>query len=100
MTSHSAMPATIMKRFLKTFCGLLLAANFLAYAVGNVRAASPEESTKAPRPDSEEGFVAMFNGKDLTGWAGADFAVEDGILVCHGHHGGFGGISGGRHQAG
>ena len=39
-------------------------------------------------PGDEEGFVSLFNGKDLTGWAGSDFAVEDGILVCHGHHGG------------
>ena len=112
MTSHSAMPATIMKQFMKIFCALLFAANFFGSAVGKSSAASPEESTTASekaknneppqkrttqqggqnhlatRPDSEEGFVSMFNGKDLTGWAGSDFAVEDGILVCHGHHGG------------
>ncbi len=96
------------KQFLKIFCALFLAAIFFGFVVGNASAASPEESTTAknhelpqkrttaqdeknhlaPRPDSEEGFVSMFNGKDLTGWAGADFAVEDGILVCHGHHGG------------
>ena len=37
-----------------------------------------------PAPDhSEEGFVALFNGEDLTGWEG-DFnlwKVEDGMLV-------------------
>ena len=102
-----------MKQFLKICCAAFLAANFLGYAVGNASAASPEESTSATektsnhespqkrttrqdeqnhlatRPDSEEGFVSMFNGKDLTGWAGSDFAVEDGNLVCHGHHGGY-----------
>ncbi len=112
MTSHSAMFAMIMKQFLKIFCALFLAAIFFGFVVGNARAASPEESTTAsekiksnelpqkrttrpdeqnhlsPKPDCEEGFVSMFNGKDLTGWAGADFAVENGILVCHGHHGG------------
>lgn len=112
MTNHSAMPSKIMKEFLKLFCALFFAANFLGFAVGSATAAAPEESTSATektsnhespqkqtarhdeqnhlttRPDSEEGFVSMFNGKDLTGWSGSDFAVENGILVCHGHHGG------------
>lgn len=89
---------------LKLFCALFLVANFLGYAVGNANAGATNESasatektnnressqkrTVAPKPDSEQGFVSMFNGKDLTGWAGSDFVVEDGILVCHGHHGG------------
>ena len=38
-----------------------------------------------PAPDnSEEGFVALFNGEDLTGWEGGEFniwKVEDGMLV-------------------
>ncbi len=34
-------------------------------------------------PD-DEGFVSLFNGKDLTGWNGDDWAVEDGVMVCHG----------------
>jgi len=44
-----------------------------------------------PRPvalDVEEGFVSMFNGQNLDGWKGSDFTVADGVLVCHGHHGG------------
>ncbi len=112
MTNHSSMPARVTKQFLKSLGAICLAASFLGYAVGNVRAASPEESTSATEktsnhespqkqttrpgelyplatmPEDEDGFVSMFNGKDLSGWAGADFAVEDGILVCHGHHGG------------
>ena len=39
-------------------------------------------------PEDEEGFISMFNGKNLDGWQGGDFAVADGLLVCHGHHGG------------
>ena len=32
----------------------------------------------------EEGFVSLFNGKDLTGWVGATngYAVEKGVLYC------------------
>ncbi len=37
--------------------------------------------------ESEEGFTPLFNGKDLSGWSGSDFFVEDGELVCNGHHG-------------
>jgi len=35
-------------------------------------------------PKSEEGFVPLFNGKDLSGWTGSvdGYAVEDGILYC------------------
>ena len=28
--------------------------------------------------------VSLFNGKDLTGWKGANYVVEDGALVCKG----------------
>jgi len=36
-----------------------------------------------PPPD-EEGFVPLFNGKDLRGWEGAGWSVEDGVMVCRG----------------
>jgi hypothetical protein len=34
--------------------------------------------------DKEEGFVSLFNGKDLTGWEGSTkgYAAEDGVIVC------------------
>jgi len=37
---------------------------------------------------AEEGFVSIFNGKDLDGWQGATggYAAADGVLVCQ--HGG------------
>ena len=28
--------------------------------------------------------VKLFNGKDLSGWTGADYEVKDGILICSG----------------
>ena len=28
--------------------------------------------------------VALFNGKDLTGWTGAEYEVKDGVLICRG----------------
>ncbi len=46
------------------------------------------EDYLATMPEDEDGFVSMFNGKDLSGWRGGDFLAEDGNLVCHGHHGG------------
>ena len=33
---------------------------------------------------SGEEPVALFNGKDLTGWTGADYEVKDGVLICRG----------------
>jgi hypothetical protein len=43
-------------------------------------AAEPAASKK----DAEEGFVSMFNGKDLTGWEGLPDRgdVRDGVIVC------------------
>ena len=34
--------------------------------------------------DDEAGFVSVFNGKDLTGWAGPidNYEVKDGAIVC------------------
>ena len=39
---------------------------------------------------AEEGFVPLFNGKDLTGWVGSvkGYVVEDGVLVCRKRGGG------------
>ena len=28
--------------------------------------------------------VSLFNGKDLTGWTGADYEVKEGVLICSG----------------
>jgi hypothetical protein len=43
-----------------------------------------------PKAADEEGFVSLFNGKDLTGWVGSvkGYSVEDGIMVCRKEGGG------------
>jgi len=43
-----------------------------------------------PKPDAE-GFVSLFNGKDLTGWTGSTkgYYVKDGVLICDPKKGGF-----------
>ena len=33
---------------------------------------------------SAEEPASLFNGKDLTGWTGADYEVKDGVLICSG----------------
>ena len=45
---------------------------------------------RADGPALEEGFVSLFNGKDLTGWVGATdgYKVEDGVLYCDPKKGG------------
>lgn len=30
----------------------------------------------------DQGYVSLFNGKDLTGWKGEGYTVEDGAIVC------------------
>lgn len=42
---------------------------------------------RAAGSDGEEGFVSLFNGKDLTGWvygskSGEGYQVKDGVLYC------------------
>lgn len=53
--------------------------------------AKPDAAPAAPKADAPavakpdaEGFVPLFNGKDLTGWVGAKagYTVENGVLVC------------------
>lgn len=43
-------------------------------------------------PKDEEGFVPLFNGKDLSGWhvmGTQSWEVKDGVLICHGKGGGW-----------
>ena len=43
----------------------------------------PAKLEPLPAPDAE-GFISLFNGKDLTGWVGSvtGYGVEDGAIVC------------------
>ena len=52
-------------------------------------------TAKDDAPADEQGFVSIFNGKDLTGWtyggkekAGKGYQVQDGVLFCTEHDGG------------
>ena len=51
----------------------------ISIAVTNLLAAEPAE-----KPAGEEGFVSMFNGRDLSGWEGAAgwWEVRDGVLTA------------------
>jgi hypothetical protein len=57
----------------KIVAGLTLLASFSILARADEKPAA-----------SEEGFVSLFNGKDLTGWVGdtAGYIVKDGLIVC------------------
>src|SRR4051794_7241926 len=45
---------------------------------------SSKETTSDSKPDAQ-GFVAIFNGKDLTGWKGLEeyWTVKDGVISGH-----------------
>jgi len=49
-----------------------------------IRELSPAEAIKKLRGDDPQGFKSVFNGKDLTGWAGPvdNYEVVDGAIVC------------------
>ncbi len=59
------------RMFLTALCGLIFSA-LLGFVASTASAA-----------DAEEGFVSMFNGKDLTGWEGKEgwWYVEDGAIT-------------------
>lgn len=56
-------------------------AAFLLTVTGVIAASA---AGAASGPDAEEGFVSLFNGRDLTGWVGATdgYGVEDGAIYC------------------
>lgn len=68
---------------------------FEVYAAGKAPKVFPTSEPPAvslpplPPPDSE-GFISLFNGRDLTGWIGSvnGYTVEDGCLVCKADGGG------------
>ncbi|MCF6286866.1 MAG: DUF1080 domain-containing protein [Candidatus Hydrogenedentes bacterium] len=56
-----------------------------------IREFSPDEANARLRgDDAAAGFTSVFNGKDLSGWAGAldNYEVRDGAIVCKPDHGG------------
>ena len=68
-----------------------LSALFVATASALACASSPTAPTAAqPAGPAETGFTPIFNGRDLTGWAGAvdGYEVKDGAIVCKAGQGG------------
>lgn len=55
-----------------------------------VREIPGDEANAILRKHNAEGFVDVFNGKDLTGWAGPvdEYQVQDGAVLCRPHKGG------------
>lgn len=55
-----------------------------------VRDIPPDEANALLSKHSAAGFTTVFNGKDLTGWAGpvANYEVKDGAIVCQPKKGG------------
>jgi hypothetical protein len=63
-------------RAITTFAALLLSVSAVFAAEPSVPGVTKEEA--------KEGFVNLFNGKDLEGWQGAvkGYVVEDGAMIC------------------
>ncbi len=57
---------------------------FLALTVTCSVISLAADSTSHSAAEADEGFVSLFNGKDLDGWQGAvqGYTVEDGAIVC------------------
>jgi hypothetical protein len=55
-----------------------------------IREIGAEEANKILSTKGEAGFKSLFNGRDLTGWAGPveNYEVKDGAIVCKPHKGG------------
>jgi hypothetical protein len=55
-------------------------------ATGTVALEKPDDKEKIelPKPDAD-GYITIFNGKDLTGWEGLDgyWSVKDGVISGH-----------------
>jgi hypothetical protein len=62
----------------------LVALVALGLAAGAVPAAPPDDKADLPKPD-KDGFITLFNGKDLTGWEGLEdyWTVKDGAISGH-----------------
>ncbi len=55
-----------------------------------IREIPVKEANSILRQHGAEGFVDVFNGRDLSGWAGPvdQYEVKDGAIVCRPHQGG------------
>lgn len=84
--------ATLLAAFLAVWSiAPTMAAEAKAAENDNVGAEQARSSCcDATKGEKEEGFVPLFNGKNLDGWMGstAGYVAEDGLLVCKAKGGG------------
>jgi len=83
-----------MNTFIRVIVALFLGAGCFWLLTTACLAGPPDAATL--RPDSEKGFVSIFNGQDLLGWDGKTlkWCVEDGAILarsvperpCKKHH--------------
>jgi Domain of Unknown Function (DUF1080) len=78
MTKHALM-ITVLTLSLAVFLG----GTGLAVGSGSVPTNELKPGEEVSSPEPPEGFKAVFNGRDLTGWEGnpAFWSVEDGCLT-------------------
>lgn len=60
---------------------LVLVIAMIGLSLVGVRAQEPAKKAELPKPDAD-GFITLFNGKDLTGWEGLEdhWSVKDGTI--------------------
>jgi hypothetical protein len=58
---------------------------FFLFSASLLLADDPQPNALSPE-EAKEGFVSLFNGKDLSGWHGdvKHHEVKDGVITCHG----------------
>ena len=68
----------------------LLAASLLGAEPAPAEQADEPDGVTGPQLDGQGNFVPLFNGRDLSGWAGAvkGYVVKDGVLACRPTSGG------------
>src|ERR1043166_7211306 len=56
----------------------------LSFLLATVAAAQDKPKPELPKPDAD-GWITLFNGKDLTGWEGLEnfWMVKDGVISGH-----------------
>src|SRR3984893_11479035 len=69
-----------MRRLLSLLCVL----SIILLAAADDKPPAQTTKYELPKPDAD-GFITIFNGKDLTGWGGLDgfWSVKDGVISGH-----------------
>jgi len=77
------------RRTQRTVLAVLCLAAWQAALGAGAPAAGPASPPPLPKPD-KDGFIRLFNGKNLTGWVGSTggYGAEDGVMYCKPRGGG------------